>query len=329
MALVLKDSVVTTGSKLVTNDDILKIYTGDVENPKTFLEGIGRDVRFFSDGVEENTLTMGIEAANKVLKRNNLSGKDIDLIAFCSQYPEYFMPSQALIVHNRIKGKSNCVTVDLNANCLGMLRGLDIVNRYFNDKNGEIRRALLIGSDYASKHMKTDELVTLGSFADGACAALLEYTSDEERGIIGSANRSISGEVYGCMYPECGLSLVDQYIGREIKTSWTNPDTSISINAMKDALDDVLEKHSMKVSDIDWLCGSQFAEPFFNEIGDACDIPADKRIYVGNKYGYTGTSSPFFAYTQGREDGRIKDGDVVFFTTVGVGISICSMLVRI
>lgn len=329
MALMLKDSVITTGSKLVTNDDILERYTGDAEDAKAFLEGIGRSVRFLSNGVDENTLTMGIKAAIDVLKKNNLTGQDIDLITFCSQFPEYSMPSQALIVHNHIEGKTNCVTFDLNANCLGMLRGLDIVNRYFNDKSGEIHRALLIGSDYASKHMKTDELVTLGSFADGACALLLEYTENEESGIIGSASRSISDEVYGCMYPEYGLSSIDQYMGGDIKTSWTNPDTSISINAMKEALDDVLKKHNMKVNDIDWLCGSQFAEPFFNEIGDTCDIPPEKRIYVGNKYGYTGTSSPFFAFTEGVNDGRIKKGDIIFFTTVGVGISICSMLVRV
>lgn len=329
MSLMLKDSVITTGSKLVTNNDILERYTGCTEDAKAFLEGIGRNVRFLSDGIDENTLTMGIKAAIEVLKRNNLTGQDIDLIAFCSQYPEYSMPSQALLVHNHIKGKENCVTFDLNANCLGMLRGLDVVNRYFNDKSGEIRKALLIGSDYASKHIKTDELVTLGSFADGACALLLEYTDDEKSGIIGSASRSISGEAYGCMYPECGLSSIDRYMGGDIKTSWANPDTSISINAMKDALDDVLMKHNMNVNDIDWFCGSQFAEPFFNQIGETCDIPPEKRIYVGNKYGYTGTSSPFFAFTEGMNDGRIKKGDIVFFTTVGVGISICSMLVRV
>lgn len=176
--------------------------------------------------------------------------------------------------------------------------------------------------------MKTDNLVTFGSFADGACAVLLEY-SDDEGGVIGSASRSISGEVYGCMYPEHGLSSIDKYNGIGIKTSWTDPDTSISIRAMKEALDDVLKKHKMKVNDIDWLCGSQFAEPFLNQIGSVCDISLENRIYIGNKYGYTGTSSPFFAFTEGINDGRIKKGDIVFLTTVGVGISICSMLVKV
>lgn len=59
-----------------------------------------------------------------------------------------------------------------------------------------------------------------------------------------------------------------------------------------------------------------------------CDIPKEKSIYVGDIYGYTGTSSPFFAYTHGVMNGKIKKDDLIFFTTVGVGHTICSMLVR-
>lgn len=264
-----------------------------------------------------------------MLEEANISGDSIDLIAFSSQFPEFTMPTQSLIAHNAIHGKEKCVTIDINANCVGMLRGLDIINRYFKDKKGEIRRALLIGSDYGSIHSKNDELLILGSYGDGACAALLEYTDDEEVGIIGSSDRTVSDEVYGGFFPECGLSHIDQYQGEKVKLSWSNPDTSISINAMRDALDDILEKHDIKTSDIDWFCGSQFAESFFNGIADKCEILKEKRIYVGDRYGYTGTSSPFFSLHTGITDGKIKHGDIVLLTTVGVGMSVCSMLVRI
>ncbi len=328
MALLIADSVIVKGSVLVTNDDILKKYTGDKHEGKKFLDEIGRCERYHCNE-SENTITMGVRAARDVLKKNNLTGNEIDFIAFCSQFPEFTVPSQSLIVHNAIEGKKSCVTLDINANCLGMLRGLDIVNRYFNDKDGDIKRALIIGSDYATKHMKSNELITSGSFGDGACALLLEYTKEDDRGIIGSSDRSISGEVYRCIFPECGFAAIDRYTGESTKTSWLNPDTSISVNAMREALDDVLIKHSMEIDDIDWFCGSQFAKPFFDSIADKCEIPPKKRIYVGDKYGYTGTSSPFFAFTEGVESGKIKKGDVVFFTTVGVGFSICSMLVRV
>lgn len=329
MPVLIKDTKVVKGSRKISNNDIVKTFTGEHENPSAFLRGIGRENRYHCEYGVETTITMGVQAALKVLEANNLKGEDIDLIAFCSQYPEYTMPSQALIVHNQIRGKSACVVLDINANCLGMLRGLDVINRYFGDKRGDITRALLIGSDCMSQFTDKANLVTLGSFADSACAVLLEYTDECGNGVIGSSDRTISDEAFGCMYPKNGASRTPNQEFEETLTSWTDPDTNISLTAIKDALDDVLIKHELDYSDIDHFCGSQFAKPFIYNIAERCNIPEEKVIYIGDKYGYTGTSSPFIALTEGLKDGRIKKGDMVFFATVGVGISICSMLVRI
>lgn len=328
MSLRIKDSVIVTGSKLVTNDYFFQIYKN--EQSMDFIENIlGKKERYHCDGCFENTLTLGAKAADMVLEKTNLSGKDIDLIAFCSQYPEFTLPSQACLIHNHIRAKSNCVTFDLNANCLGMLRGLDVVNRYFKDKKGSIKHALLIGADYMSIHAHEYDPTTFASFSDGACALLLEYTENPEIGIIGSADRTMSDRAYGILFPECGLSHIHTYLGDSVKTAWTDPISQPVLQGMKEALHDVLNKHNLSLSDIDWYCGCQLSISFFNEVCHFLDIPPEKGIYVGDKYGYTGTSSPFFAYTQGVADGKIKKGDLVFFTTVGVGDTICSMLMRI
>ncbi|WP_459480347.1 3-oxoacyl-ACP synthase III family protein [Clostridium saccharoperbutylacetonicum] len=330
MPLTFKESVIVTGSRLVKNDYFLEHFKKRGQDLEHFLVDIlGRNERYHCENLVENTLTLGAKAVDEVLVKSKLTGKDIDMIIFCSQYPEFTVPSQACIIHNHIRGKEKCVTLDMNANCLGMLRGLDIINRYFNDKNGEIRKALLIGSDYMSIHTKEDDAVTYSSFSDGACAIVLEYTNEEGKGVIGSADRTLSKDTYGCLFPECGMANISKYLGESVKTSWTNPDIPPVIASMKDALYDVLEKHNLSVNDIDWYCGSQFTISFFDGIREACGIPKEKGIYVGDKYGYTGTSSPFFSYTQGVVDGKIKKGDLVFFTTVGVGHTICSMLVRV
>lgn len=327
MPLKITDSIIITGSKLITNDYYLK--NNKTDDLKHFLVDIlGRNKRYHCDNTIENTITLAAKAVDDVLEKSHLSGKDIDLILFCSQYPEFTMPSQACIIHNHIKGKKNCVTFDLNANCLGMLRGLDVANRYFNDKNGSYKKALLIGADYMSIHTQENDIVTYSSFSDGACAMILAYTNESNTGIIGSSSKTLSEDTYGCLFPECGMSNISKYFGEAVKTSWTNPNIYPVIDCMKECLNDVLEKHHLSIDDVDWYCGSQFTISFFEQIRIACNIPKEKSIYVGDKYGYTGTSSPFFAYTQGILDGKIKKDDLIFFTTVGVGHSICSMLVR-
>lgn len=329
MPLTIKNSCIVTGSRLVTNDYYTEHFKTKGKDIEHFLRDIvGRETRYICDGVSENTLTMGACAVDKVLQKSGLKGSDIDLIIFTCQYPEFSMPTQSCIIHNHIKGKKKCVTLDLNVNCLGMLRGLDLANRYFNDKNGDFKYALLIGSDYMSVHTREDDAITFANFGDGACAMILEYTDDKTKGVIGCSDRTITEEVYGCMFPICGGSNVSSYFGDSTKTSWSNPNTSAIVDCMKEALDDILDKHRITIDEIDWMCASQFTVSLFEQSRKRCNIPKEKGIYIGNKYGYTGTSSPFFAFTEALNEGKIKSGDLVFFTSVGVGHTISSMLVR-
>ena len=201
MPVRIKDSVIVTGSVMVNNDYYINHFQGEGKNIKKFLENtLGRRIRYHCDENKENTLTLAAKAVDILLDNQKISGEDIDFIIFSSQYPEFTVPSQACIIHNHIKGKDKCFTLDINSNCLGMLRGLDVINRYFNDKKGEIKKALLIGSDYMSIHTKDNEVVTYSSLSDGACVLLLEYTKEEDIGVIGSSNRTITKEAYGCFF---------------------------------------------------------------------------------------------------------------------------------
>ncbi|QFK73313.1 hypothetical protein F7984_12755 [Pradoshia sp. D12] len=55
-------------------------------------------------------------------------------------------------------------------------------------------------------------------------------------------------------------------------------------------------------------------------------MQSQKVIYIGDQYGYTGSSSPFLAFHEGIQDGRIKRGDYVMFWTVGAGHQFIAML---
>ncbi|MBE3649126.1 3-oxoacyl-[acyl-carrier-protein] synthase III C-terminal domain-containing protein, partial [Paenibacillus polymyxa] len=54
----------------------------------------------------------------------------------------------------------------------------------------------------------------------------------------------------------------------------------------------------------------------------------DQMIYVGDRYGYTGTSSPFIALYEGIGSGRIRRGDHVLFWTIGAGYQLVAMLFK-
>lgn len=54
----------------------------------------------------------------------------------------------------------------------------------------------------------------------------------------------------------------------------------------------------------------------------------DQMIFVGDQFGYPGTSSPFLALHEGIQTEKIKRGDHVLFWTIGTGYEFITMLYK-
>ncbi|AOR22784.1 ketoacyl-ACP synthase III [Clostridium taeniosporum] len=312
---------------IVKNEFYINHFKEQGKDINRLLEAFGRNERRIVNNNNDTTLSMGIKASLKALESANLTGDDIDLIIFSSQFPEYMCPTQALIVHNAIKGKSDAIVMDLNVNCLGMLVTLDTAARQLL-QNHKLKRALIIGADYASIHMKRSDEFTYPMFGDAGCAMILEKT-DEECGFIDSDYFTDSEKCSAVMYPACGSSSYykDTTSYDDMKFGWSecNDDViHIAVNSIKKLLKD----NNLKVSDVSAFCLSQFALPLANGCIDRLRLDSEKVIFIGDKFGYTGTSSPFMAFNEGVKSGKIKRGDYVVFWSIAATKTACSVLFK-
>ena len=261
------------------------------------------------------------------MRRNNLTGEDIDMIIFSSQFPEYTCPSQALKIHQAINGKLDTFVMDVNVNCLGMISAVDTAIRYLKDKK-QYQRALIIGSDYMTIHCSVKDEFTYPMFGDSACALILEKTGDTSR-LIGTSYKTNSDNCDMVKYPACGGSALYKVDSAEdIKLLWNPFETDFVPKCAKEAIDDVLKKHNLNMSDISLFCTSQFAFPMIKKISEECKVDLDKFVYIGDKYGYTGTSSPFIALYEAIKEKRIKKGDYIVLWSVAVYWTSCAMIIR-
>ena len=76
------------------------------------------------------------------------------------------------------------------------------------------------------------------------------------------------------------------------------------------------------------FCFSQFAFINIKAIRELMNIDEDKSIYIGDKYGYTGTTSPFIVLYEAIKQGKIKRGDYIVFWTFGSGSESIVMLYK-
>lgn len=105
----------------------------------------GREAICLADD-NETSLTMSLEACSKVLESTNTDIKDIDMVIFSGLLPEHLMPQTALILHNKLGGKKDCLCFDMNSDCIGMISAFELVRGYFNGTSGK-KKALIVGCD--------------------------------------------------------------------------------------------------------------------------------------------------------------------------------------
>lgn len=311
---------------IVDNDFYLDHFAALGKDIKRFLEVMGREKRYIIKDEHENALTMGHEAAQKVLVEAGLTGEDLDMIVFASQTPEYTYPTNALLLHHRLGGKHRTITMDSNANCAGMVAAVEQASRYMQS-NRSIRYALIVGSDYSSINCNTDDEITYPNFGDAAAAVILERTS-ESSGFKDSLYYTDSADWENITFPASGLSGIyrEGMSPEQFRIRWTPFDGSVCVGAAINDIKELLERNGLTTDDISAFCLSQFSLKNIELIQDGLGLTDEKFIYVGGEFGYTATSSPFIAFQRGVEEGRIKRGDYIFFWSVGAGWQIPTML---
>ncbi|NGZ74336.1 ketoacyl-ACP synthase III [Saccharibacillus alkalitolerans] len=293
---------------------------------RRFMEHMGRKSRYVIDSDEENGLTMGIEAAKKVLNKAGLQGSDIDMVVFSTQIPETTFPVNALYVHAAIGAKSDAMVLDSNANCAGMVVAVDHASRYMLS-SPRIRRALIVGSDYNTLVSDPESAVTYANYGDAAAAVILERT-EEDGGFIDSVYHTDPVNRDFIRYPAEGLAKTVKHGSDAKGILWLPFEAHAAMPPTFAMFEELLERHGLKPQDVNSYCLSQFSLENVLKIQRQFGLNDEQMVYVGDRFGYTGTSSPFIALHEAVESGRVNRGDYVLFWSIGSGFQLVAMLFK-
>lgn len=310
----------------VGNEYYIRHFAEKGRDVASFLKFMGRKERFIIDNEEENTITMAIEASKQALENAGLTGEDIDMVMFSTQVPEQTFPTNAMYVHHAIQARRDALAVDSNANCAGMAVAVEQATRYMQS-NPHVNRVLVVGSDYNSLVANKEEEITYANYGDASSAVILEKT-DEDTGFMDAMYDVDSAHTGNILYPAMGLSNAIKGTGDISSIQWLPFDGAMTVNDSVKLIERLLNRNGLNHDDIDTYCFSQFAISNILKFKEHFNVSEDKFIYVGDKFAYTGTSSPFVALHEGIESGRIKRGDTVLFWTVGAGNLLIAMLFK-
>ncbi|MBO4372084.1 MAG: ketoacyl-ACP synthase III, partial [Bacteroidales bacterium] len=118
-------------------------------------------------------MDLGANAAECLLKNLNWDKSSVDLIAFCTQNPDYINLPNSFLVHKQLEFGENTMCLDYFQGCPGWVSSLSSVGSMI--QNGTVKRAVLISGDTVTKDHDMSNKETRPLFGEGATATALEF----------------------------------------------------------------------------------------------------------------------------------------------------------
>ena len=108
-------------------------------------------------------------AVERLLEKLKWAKEEIDLLVLVTQSREYYLPSSAIILHDKIGLPSTCMAFDIGLGCSGYVYGLSIIGQFL--QNGQFKKALLVAGDVSSVSIHYEDKSTYPLFGDGTSGA--------------------------------------------------------------------------------------------------------------------------------------------------------------
>lgn len=115
---------------------------------------------------------LGVAAAQKLFDTHNIDPQSIDFLLFCTQTPDYPLPTTACLVQQRLGLPTSAGAIDFNLGCSGFVYGLSLADGLI--RSGAARRVLFITAETYSKYIHPTDRSLRTIFGDGAAATLID-----------------------------------------------------------------------------------------------------------------------------------------------------------
>ena len=133
-------------------------------------------------GADETATDLATQAALRLFADHDIRKESIDFLLFCTQAPDYFLPTSACLIQDRLGLSTACGALDINLGCSGYVYGLSLAKGLI--ESGSASRVLLLTADTYSKFIHPLDKSVRTLFGDGATATVLEGVQ-AERAYIG------------------------------------------------------------------------------------------------------------------------------------------------
>ncbi len=278
-------------------------------------------------GKHERNSHLAIKAAKEALKKAELDPLKLELIIVATISPDSNFPSVACLVQQGV-GAKHAAAFDISAACAGFLYALTTAKQFI--QSGLYRNALVIASEKITSLIDWNDRSTCVLFGDGAGACVLG-PAKSGRGIISEFLHAQGqfGDLMSVIVedrdPLNQHSKIVQmpYVVMEGKEIF-----KIAVNSMSEAVELVVKKARLKLSDIDCIVPHQANDRIISAVAKKLNVSKEKIFINIDRYGNMSAASIAVALYEAVEQGRIKKGNNIVLVAFGAGLVTAANVIK-
>lgn len=311
--------------KVVNNEELVK------EFPEWSIEKVAQKVGVDSRHLaahDETAGDMAEKAARKLFEEYQIDPKSIDFIMLCTQSPDYFLPSTACVLQDKLGIPTSAGAFDYNLGCSGCVYGMAMAKGLITA--GIAKNVLLLTAETYNKYLHPSDKSNRSIFGDGAAACLISSEGFAEIGEFvlgtdGSGANNLIVKTGGSRQKVATGQFVEDDEGHIWYDDYLYMNGGAIFNFTLDAvpvmMKGILEKNGLDKDDIDYYVFHQANKFMLNTIRKVCVLPKDKFYVNLSTTGNTVSSTVLIGLKDCMENNFIKAGDKVMISGFGVGLS--------
>jgi 3-oxoacyl-[acyl-carrier-protein] synthase-3 len=310
---------------VVSNNDLARMH------PEWSIEKIAAKTGIYTRHIaDENEFAsdMGFKAAKLLFIDYSIDPQEIDFLIFCTQSPDYLLPTTACILQDMLGLTTNTGALDINLGCSGYVYGLALAKGLI--ASGISKNVLLITSETYSKFINPGDKSNKTIFGDGASATLIStngFCSIEQFsvGTDGKGANNLIIKEGGARFPERSFKQTKDSFGNVTSPSFlymNGPEIfSFTSKAVPALIEDVLYKNNLTKEDIHLYIFHQANQYMLEHLRKKIDIPQDKFFIFIKDCANTVSSTIPIALKEAFESGKVNKGEKCLLAGFGVGYS--------
>jgi 3-oxoacyl-[acyl-carrier-protein] synthase-3 len=311
--------------KVVTNEELVK------EFPEWSVDKVAQKVGVDSRHIaaeDETAGDMAEKAARKLFGEYSIDPKSIDFLMLCTQSPDYFLPSTACVLQNKLGIPTSAGAFDYNLGCSGCIYGMAMAQGLISA--GIAKNVLLLTAETYNKYLHPSDKSNRSIFGDGAAACLISIEGFAE---IGEFSLGTDGSGANNLIVKTGASRQKVSTGKFIEDEenhiWYDDYLymnggaifNFTLDAVPAMMKDILAKNKLEKDEVDYFVFHQANKFMLNTIRKVCVLPKDKFYVNLSETGNTVSSTVLIGLKECMDKQIVKPGDKVMISGFGVGLS--------